>query len=111
VIGFDGIVRILLGDVAGGGQQLIEHPGVGRCPVGAYLARARAMGEGPGEEPAGGRQVPLLGHQHVDELPELVDRAGEIDPSPGELDLRFLEEPPISDHVRTGSCRVDEQPG
>jgi hypothetical protein len=69
------------------------------------------MGESPGEEPAGGRQVPLLGHQHIDDLPELVDRAVEIDPPPDDLNLRFIDEPPIPNHVTTGSCRVDEQWG
>jgi hypothetical protein len=29
--------------------------------------------KGADEEPAGGRQVPLLGHQDVDDLPALVD--------------------------------------
>lgn len=111
MIGFDGIVRILLGDVAGGGQQLIKHPGVGRCPLGTHLARVWAMGESPGDEPAGSRHVPLLGHQHVDDLPDLVDRAVERDLPPGELDIRFIDEPPIPDHVRTGSWRVDEQWG
>jgi hypothetical protein len=69
------------------------------------------MGESPGEEPAGGRQVPLLGHQHIDDLLELVDRAVEIDPPPDDLNLRFIDEPPIPNHVTTGSCGVDEQWG
>jgi hypothetical protein len=48
-----------------------------------------------GEEPAGGRPVPLGRHQHVNDLPELVDRAVEIDPPPGNLDRRFIHEPSI----------------
>jgi hypothetical protein len=32
------------------------------------------MFQSAGEESPGGRQVPLFGDQHVDELPELVDR-------------------------------------
>lgn len=73
--GFNGIVCVLLYDMACGGQQLIEHSGVGRALVGGHLARAQAMLERPGEEPAGGRQIPFLAYQHVDDLPELIDRS------------------------------------
>jgi hypothetical protein len=31
--------------------------------------------QGAGEEPAGGRQIPFLGYQYVDDLPELIDRS------------------------------------
>ncbi len=34
----------------------------------------------PDKEPAGGRQVPLHGHQHVDDLPELVDHCDKLYP-------------------------------
>jgi hypothetical protein len=40
MIGFNGIVCVLLHDMARGGQQLIEHSGVGRGLVGDYLGRA-----------------------------------------------------------------------
>ena len=39
VIGFDRIVCILLGDVAGGGQQLIEYAWICCSPVGGHLGR------------------------------------------------------------------------
>jgi hypothetical protein len=55
MIGLDGIVCVLLHDMARGGQQLIEHSRVGRCPIGGHLARAWAVLEGAGEEPASGR--------------------------------------------------------
>jgi hypothetical protein len=35
-----------------------------------------------GEESAGGREIPLLGNQDIDDLAELVDRPIQIDPSP-----------------------------
>jgi hypothetical protein len=47
----------------------------------------RPMLECAGEESPGGGQVPLLGDQHVDDLPVLVDRAVEVDPPPGGLDV------------------------
>jgi hypothetical protein len=40
MIGLDQIIRVLLHDMARRRQQLIEHPRVGRCPVGAHLAGA-----------------------------------------------------------------------
>lgn len=40
MIGFDGIVRVLLHDMARGGQLLIEHSRVCRCPICGHLARA-----------------------------------------------------------------------
>jgi hypothetical protein len=73
MIGFEGIVRVLLHDMARGGQQLIEHSRVGRCPICGHLARSCAVLEGAGEEPASGREIPFLGYQYVDDLAELVD--------------------------------------
>ncbi len=62
MIGFNGVVGVLLDDVARGRQQqLIEHSWVGRCPVGGHLARAQAALEGAGEKPASGHQIPFLG--------------------------------------------------
>ena len=46
MICFDRIVRILLEDVQGGGQELIEHPEVSRRPVGGHLRRLRSLLEG-----------------------------------------------------------------
>ena len=65
-------------------------------PVGGYLARARAVLEGAREEPAGGCQIPLFRDQHVDDLPVLVDGPVQIDPAPGDLDVGFVDEPPIT---------------
>jgi hypothetical protein len=60
MIGFDGVVRILLHDVARGGPQLIEDPRVGRRPISAHLGWAWAVLEDAGEESASGRQIPIL---------------------------------------------------
>jgi hypothetical protein len=109
MIGFDGIVRVLLHDMARGWQQLIEYPRVGMCPVGAHLGRVSAVLERTGEEPAGGHQIPLLGHQHVDDLPELVDRPIQVDSSPGDLHIRLIHKPAITGGVPAGPGRVDQQ--
>ena len=60
VVGFDRIVRVLRHDMAGGGQQLIQRPGVSLGPVSGHLGRSRAVPQRVGEEPASGRQIPLL---------------------------------------------------
>jgi hypothetical protein len=57
VIGFDGVIRVVLHDMARRGQQLIEHPRIRRSSVGAHLCWAWAMLEGAGEELASGRQI------------------------------------------------------
>ena len=107
----DRVVAVLLGDVTGGGQQLLEHPRVGRRPVGGHFGRCWAVLQGTGEEPAGGVQNPFLGDEDVDDLTELVDRPIQIDPSPGDFDVCFIDEPPVAGDVAAGSCRVDEQWG
>jgi hypothetical protein len=50
VIGFNHIIHVLIEDMKVGGQQLIEHPEVGRCPIGGHLGRARAVLESLGKE-------------------------------------------------------------
>ncbi len=49
--------------------------------------------ERPGEEPAGGRQIPFLGYQYVDDLTELIDRPIQIDPPSGDFHIGLVGEP------------------
>ena len=85
MIGFDRVVSVLLGDMAGGGHQLVEHPRVGGRVISGDLTRRRPVLQGTGKESPGGFQVPLLGDQHVDDLPELVDGPVQIHPRPATL--------------------------
>jgi hypothetical protein len=39
MIGLDGVIGILLHDVARARQHLVKYADVGRCPVGVYLSR------------------------------------------------------------------------
>jgi hypothetical protein len=106
------MIRVLLGDMAGTRGQLIEHSWVRPRPVGADLARPWGLIERAGEESVGGCQIPLLRHQNVDDLPELVDRAVKavkVDPSPRALDGGVIGEPPITRGVPTGPGGVDHQ--
>jgi hypothetical protein len=111
VIGFDGVVHIVLGDMAGGGHQLIDHPQVGGRAVGGDLGRGRSVLECAGEESAGARQIPLRRHQHIDDLPELVDCPVHVTPPTGDLDVGFVDEPAITGRMSARSCRVDQQRG
>jgi hypothetical protein len=99
MIGFDGIVCVLL----------IEHSCVGRGSVGGHLARAWAVLKGAGEEAAGGHQIPFLGDQHVDDLPELINRPVQIDPPSGGFHIRLVHDPPVTGAVPAGAGRVDQQ--
>jgi hypothetical protein len=56
-----------------GGYQLIDHSRIPGSLIGGHLGQAPAVFEGAEEEPAGSRQIPLLGDQHVDDLAVLVD--------------------------------------
>ena len=71
MISFDWIVGILLGEVAGRGQQLIEHWRIHRSPVGAHLGRGWVVLKCVGEEPASGCYIPFLREEDVDDLAEL----------------------------------------
>src|SRR5215204_5353824 len=60
VIGFDPVVVVLLGDVRGGRDQVVEYPQVRGGLVRGHLNRRRLVNQRVSEEPAGGRGVPLL---------------------------------------------------
>jgi hypothetical protein len=79
MIGLDGVIGVLLYDVACARQQLVEHPRIG-CSVGGHFAGVATVLEGTGEEPADGDQIPFLRDQHVNDLAKLVDQPIQIDP-------------------------------
>jgi hypothetical protein len=61
------------------------------------------------EELAGGRQIPFLRHQHVDDLPELINRAVQVDPPTGNLDVGFIGEPATTRGVSARPGCLDQQ--
>src|SRR5256885_5624314 len=105
--GFDRVVFVLLGDMTGARHQLVEYPRVGGRVISGDLGRRRPVVQGAGEESPGGRQVPLLGDQHVDDLPELVDGPVEIHPPSRDLGVGLIDEPPIAYGVPAGPPRAD----
>jgi hypothetical protein len=92
-----------------GGRQLIQYPWVSLCLVGRHLGGMCAVAQCADEEPAGGRQIPFLRHQHVDDLPELINRAVQVDPPAGNLDVGFIGEPAIARGVSARPGCVDHQ--
>jgi len=59
VVGFDLVVRVPGIHVMGGGQLFVEDPRVGRSAVGGHLGWPAAVGQRPGEKPAGrGSETP-----------------------------------------------------
>jgi hypothetical protein len=73
------------------------------------LSVVTSTGAGPyrrarGEEPARGGGVPLLGQQHVDDLPVLVDRPIQVLPPASDLQVGLVDEPAVAG-------RVPERPG
>jgi hypothetical protein len=111
VIGFDGVVRVVLHDMARRGQQFIEHPRVRRSSVGAHLGWAWAMLEGAGEERASGRQIPMLRDEDVDDVAMLVDRPVQIDSASGHFHIGFIDEPPITRRMPARPGRINQQRG
>jgi len=53
--------------------------------------------------------VTVLGHEHVDDLPELVHRPVEAPPPAGHLHVGLVDEPPITRSVAARAGGVREQ--
>ena len=111
VIGFDGFVGVLLHHVPRLGNQLVEDPRVGRGPVGGHLRRPSRRAQGPGEEPAGRRKIPLRRGQNINDLPILVDRPLHVHPAPGELQVGLVDEPAVPGDMPARPGRVDQLGG
>ena len=73
MISFAAVIRVFISDLARSGLQLIQRLWVGGDAVGGHLVRCVPYCKRAGEQPAGHRQIPLLRHQHADDLPELIE--------------------------------------
>jgi len=83
VVALDAVVGVLVGPMPRRRQQVIEHRRIRRCPVGGDLDRQDpGRADRPLNAPTGSRRVPPWSDEHVDDLPELVDRAIDAAPLP-----------------------------
>ena len=71
----------------------------------------RSVPQSTSEEQAGRREISLLGGQHVDHLPELVNGPVQVDPPARDPDVGLVDEPPVAGGVSTRPGSVNEQRG
>ena len=64
-----------------GRRRALKRPGLGL--IGLLMSGVQPVFEGVGDEPAGGRRVPFLGHQHADDLPVLGPSLDTENAAPG----------------------------
>jgi hypothetical protein len=110
VISFDRVVRVLLDVVPRRRDQLLEHAGVDRGGVGDHLAGCHFQcRQRPSEEPPRGVSVPAGRDEYVDDLPVLVDGSIHVPPHAVDLDVRLVDEPPVTRRVSGEPGRVGQQ--
>ena len=110
VISLDRIVDVLLDNMAGSTQQLIDHSWVDRCAVRTHLGWLWTMLQCAGEKPVGGGQISLLRHQHIDDCPYWSIARYRQSHCLATL-ICLMYEPAISGGMSAGSSRVDRQWG
>jgi hypothetical protein len=108
VIGFDAVVRVLLGDVPRGRLQLVEYARVDRRSIGGDLSRDAPDAQRADEERACSRGIPAGRDEHADNLTVLIDRAVQVDSAAADPDVRLVHEPPVPDGVPGRTRCVDE---
>jgi hypothetical protein len=91
-------------------EQLLEHDRVGRCSVGDDLQRRDLRrADGLVEEPVSRHSVTPRGDQHINDLPELVDRSVHVPPSPGNFRVGLVHELAIAYSVPAGAGGLGQQ--
>jgi hypothetical protein len=103
MIGFDRVVRVLLGHLPRRTDGILDHKRVDRLLVGGDLNRRRTMPQRTAEERLCRGGVAPVREHHVDDLAVLLDRAIQVVPAAGDLDTRFVDEPPTTWYVPGGS--------
>ena len=102
MVGFHRVVRVPLGDMPRRARRVADHLLVGRSTVGRDLDRHPAVSQCASEEdPCCGR-VAAHGNEDIDHLAVLVDRAVQVAPATGDLDVRLVHEPPVTSSMPAG---------
>jgi hypothetical protein len=103
VIGLKSVAGVPLGAVPGRLEQVVQHCQVGQGAVGDDLDRSDlGRTDGPFEEAAGSGCVPTCGHEHIDDLAELVDRPIDVAPAVGDFDVGLIDLPAVADRMPAG---------
>jgi hypothetical protein len=91
-------------------NSALEHYRIRRCSVGDHLYGGHLRGvDGLLEEPAGRLDVSPRGHEHVDDLPELVNRPVDVAPVASDLHVGLVHEPASSNMMTAGSRGLGQQ--
>ena len=109
VVSLDPVVGILGGVVQCGRQEVRDHADQGVGPVSGDLSRLTVRADRIGEECCRRSQITLLGHEHVDDLPVLVNGPIDVPPGPGDLHVGLIDKPVTTHDVAARPSRVDEQ--
>ena len=96
MVSFHDIVGVLLEDVPGAKSEFVDDAWVDRSPVRRHLDRGGSERHLTGEGRARSLTVAAFGEQDVDDLAVLIDRAVEVGPPAGDLDVGLVDEPPIA---------------
>ncbi len=109
MIGLAAVVAVPLGHVRCHREEVVQHPQVRSSLISGDFRSLRAVDQRAGEESAAGGGVSMLGQRDVDDLPELVDRPVQIPSPASHLDVRLVDEPPVTGGVPAGPGGVGEQ--
>ena len=102
MVGLNAVVGVPIGAVPGRWQEVIEHHWVDRRLVSHDFAGLRAgRADGLLEEPTR-RRVALVGHEHVDDLSELIDGTVDVAPAASDPDVGLVNHPASADTVSAG---------
>ena len=102
------MIRVLREDVPRTRNVLIDNARVDRCSIGGDVDWSGAECHRAGEEGSRRGAIAAFGDEDVDHLAVLVDRAVEVGPAAGDLDVCFIDEPAISCRVSQRARSVDE---
>src|SRR5262249_11516107 len=108
VYGFDRVIRVLLGDMPRGRHELVEHPRIDRRSIAGQLDGWQATAQRAGKECSWCGRVATCGRQRVDDLAVLVERAVQVSPASGDLDVGLVDEPALPGCMAGWPGRSDE---
>jgi hypothetical protein len=109
VVGFDPVVRVLLGVVKRGRDQLIDGREEGPGPIGDDLDRLAMGAKRRREESSRGASVAPGGDVDVDDLAVLINRAVDVPPPARDLHIGLVHIPTVADRVAARPRRIREE--